>query len=100
MGSHLRTHFARKVGAGSIVDGNDNYAGQSASKEGRDPLGTVRGPKDDGITFYDMTRFEFARKTIGESRDPLVGPALVTVSARKYVGGIRGPAFEIVQRIE
>ncbi len=98
--THLPADAAREIGTGSVVNGNGENSRESAAQERSDPFGRVRAPEKDRVALGDVARGEFARELMSGSGDLRVGPALVAISARIHVGGLRAPALEIVQIVQ
>jgi hypothetical protein len=94
------TDAQSEVGAGSVVDGDGNYARESAAEKGRDPLGRVLTPEEGCIALSDVARGKFACKLVSGSSDAGVRPVLVPVSTRIDVCRTAAPAFEVFEVIE
>jgi hypothetical protein len=77
---------ASKIRAASIIQGNREDAGESASEESSNPFRAISAPQENGISFDDIACSELACELVGGTRNALVGPALAPVSTWKDVG--------------
>ena len=70
-----------------------------ASEESGNPGGGIGAPKDDAITFADLSSCQFASEAKSSFRDLTIGPACRAVAAALGVGLLAAEALEISQVI-
>ena len=96
----LLTDALCEVGAGSIIYGHSENAGDSTAQEGGDPMSTIWAPEQDRVAFGDFPCGEFPGKLVGDFRYSSVGPPRTPVSTWKHIGSLSAPVPKVVKIIQ